>query len=182
MPFVNFSDDAQQLFDGWYTELQGRIRRREFSDVMAAHLAKFGSLMPSLALIFHLVENCQAWTTESVSLEATEMAAAWCDYLEAHARRAYLLCADGDFTAAMTLAERIKGSLNNPFTFREVAQKGWSGLDTVEDVRKAAGVLEDREWVKAVTVAPEESTKGGRPSEKVYINPRLLFAEGEVDA
>ncbi len=182
LPFVNFAPEAQQFFDGWYTELQNRLRSGELTGVMASHLAKYGSLMASLALIFHLVENCHAWQIEGVSLEAAQMAAAWCDYLEAHARRVYLLCADGDISAASTLAERIKGSLTNPFTFRQVAQKGWSGISSVEDARKAVGILEDRGWVKVVEVAPEQPTKGGRPSEKVWINPKALSTESGVSA
>lgn len=182
LPFLNFTPEAQQFFDGWYTELQGRLRSGELTDVMASHLAKYGSFMASLALIFHLVENCQARKIEGVSLDAAQMAAAWCDYLEAHARRVYLLCADGDVSAAVTLAERIKGSLTNPFTFRELAQKGWSGISTVDDARKAVGILEDRGWLRTVEVAPDQPTKGGRPSEKVWINPKVFSTEGGVSA
>jgi hypothetical protein len=182
LPYVNFTPEAQAFFDGWYTELQNRLRGGELTDVMKAHLAKYGSLMPSLALIFHLVENCQAWEIEGVSLEAAQMAAAWCDYLEAHARRVYLLCADGDISAAVTLAERIKGSLTNPFTPRELAQKGWSGLSTVEDARHAVGILEDRGWVKVVEIKSDDSKGRGRPSETVWINPKVLVTDGGVSA
>ncbi len=173
IPFVHFDDDAQRFFDQWYIDLQRRLRSGELSDIMASHLAKYGSLMPSLALIFHLVEVCDRWEIGPVPLHAAEAAAAWCDLLEAHARRVYLLCSDGDISAAVTLAERLKESLSNPFTFRQVAQKGWSGLTAVEDVRKAVGILEDRGWVKIVEETPEEPTRGGRPSEKVWINPRV---------
>ncbi len=182
LPFVNFSDEAQQLFDQWYTELQGRLRSGELTDVMASHLAKYGSLMPSIALIFHLVDQCDAWEIGPVSLECAQMAAAWCELLEAHARRVYLLCADGDISVAASLAERIKESLPNPFTFRQVAQKGWTGLRTVEDVRAAVGVLEDRGWVKVVEVLPDKPEKGGRPSEVAHIHPKLRPANEGVDA
>ncbi len=176
LAYVNFADDAQAFFNQWYTELQQRLRGGALSDLMKNHLSKYGSLMASLALIFHLVETCRAWEIGPVSLEAAQAAAAWCDLLEAHARRVYMACADGDISIAVALSERIKGSLPNPFTPREVAQKGWSGLRMVDDVETAIGILEDRGWVKVVEV-PSESAFGGRPSKKVWINPVLPSKE-----
>ena len=85
LPFVNFALEAQQFFDDWYSQLQTRVRSGELTDVMAAHLAKYGSLMPSLALIFHFVSQCHGVIIGDVSLDAAEMAAAWCELLEAHA-------------------------------------------------------------------------------------------------
>ena len=58
---------------------------------MVEHLSKFDSLMPSLALIFHLVEIAN-WDislrpdpdpSKSVPLHCAQLAAEWCDYLEA---------------------------------------------------------------------------------------------------
>ena len=94
----------------------------------------------------------------------------------------YQSCADGDISTAVSLAERIKSSLSNPFTFREVAKKGWAGLGTVEDVRKAVGVLEDRGWVKVVEVPSNDPQGRGRPSEKVWVNPKIRPDQTEVDA
>ena len=46
--------------------------------------------MPSLALIFHLVNCVQlGGRLGGVSLSCVEMAIEWCDYLESHARRIY---------------------------------------------------------------------------------------------
>ena len=47
----------------------------------------------------------------------------------------------------------------------------------LEDVRRAVGILEDRNWVKVVTDPAGPS--GGRPSEKVWINPAVLGMEGK---
>ncbi len=175
-PVINFTPEAQAFFNGWYTDLQRRIRSGELTDILAAHLAKYGSLMPSLALIFYLANDCQAFQLGGVPLEDAEMAAAWCEYLEQHARRVYLLCADGDVSVAGSLAERIKESLPDPFTYRQVAQKGWSGLGTVDDVERAVGILEDREWVKTVEVKSGDAAGRGRPSVKVHIHPKLRSA------
>ena len=181
-PVINFTPEAQAFFNEWYTDLQRRLRSGELTDIMAAHLAKHGSLMPSLALIFYLSENCHAFQLDGVPLEAAETAAAWCDYLEAHARRVYLLCADGDVSIAASLAERIKESLPDPFTLRQVAQKGWSGLGTVEDVERAVGILEDRGLVKTVEVKSADPAGRGRPSVKVYIHPKLRSGGEEASS
>lgn len=173
LPFIGFCPAAQDLFDEWRTDLENRLRSGADNPLMLCHLSKYRSLMPALALHFHLIE----WAAggggplTAVTLPAAELSAAWCDLLEAHARRVYQSALDGDPTTAFQLADRLKPSLPNPFTCRQVAQKGWSGLDTVEDVRQAVGILEDRGWVKVVEVPP--GVKGGRPSERVWVHPRV---------
>jgi hypothetical protein len=182
LPYVNFTSDAQAFFNEWYTSLQTRLRDGQLSNVIAAHLAKYGSLMPSLALIFHVVGQSRTNLIGDVPIEAAEAAAAWCELLEAHASRVYQSCADGDISAAVSLGERIKASLPQPFTFREVAKKGWSGLGNDEDVRKAVGLLEDRGWVKVVEVPSSDPNGRGRPSEKIWVNPKVQAGVPEVNA
>lgn len=182
LPFVRFAPDAQNHFDQWYTALRSRLQNGTLSNVMAAHLAKFGSLMPSLALILHLVDRYNCQHIGDVSLKSTQAAMAWCELLEAHARRIYQSATDGDISDAVNLAERIANSLPNPFTCREVAQKGWAGLGTAESVRHAVGVLEDRKVVKVVETASGDSLGRGRPSEKVWINPKFRADSVEVSA
>lgn len=169
--YVSFGDDAQEFFDGWYADLESRLRAKTEDARFASHLSKYRSLMPALSLIFHLIERHADPVVGSVPLRTAQMAAAWCDFLEAHARRIYQAAMDSDPEAAANLAERIKQSLPNPFTFRQVAVKGWSGLGSVEDVRKAVDTLEDRGWVCVVVEPP--GPNGGRPSEQVWINPTL---------
>ena len=43
--------------------------------------------MPALALIFHLIDGVDAGPRGPVSRAAAAQAAAWCEYLAAHARR-----------------------------------------------------------------------------------------------
>jgi hypothetical protein len=176
IPFVRFAADAQEFFDRWRQDLEGRLLGDTLTDVIAAHLAKFRSLMPSLALIFHLAQSHALPSLNGVPLWAARLAAAWCDLLEAHAMRIYQAAREGHIDGAAGLAERIKKSLDNPFTYRQVAQKGWSGLQSVEEVRQAVGVLEDRGWVKVVDVPT--TSRGGRPTEQVWINPAVRREQG----
>jgi Protein of unknown function (DUF3987) len=107
-------------------------RSGQESTLLTRHLAKYRSLVPSLALMFHLIDSHEQAVLAPVSLHSAQAAAAWSDLLEGHARRIYQSALDGDPDAAIHLGERIKGKLSNPFTARAVARKGWSGLTTAE--------------------------------------------------
>jgi putative DNA primase/helicase len=172
IPFMRFSPDAQGLFDGWRTELENRLRAGEDPAVLQCHLAKYRSLMPSLALLFHLIDLAGGQGAGPVTLRAAEAAAAWCELLEAHAQRLYRAAFDGDLEAAMRLAQSLRDSLPNPFKARDVQRKCWSGLGSAEDVERALLLLEDRGWVKPVE-APA-GREGGRPTRLFWVNPAVL--------
>jgi putative DNA primase/helicase len=169
-PFLHFDSDAQALFDDWRATLEAKVRAPEESAMVESHLAKYRSLMPSLALLFHLVEAVKDGRPGPVSLEATRLAIAWCTYLEAHARRVYACVTEPDMEAAHALAERIKaGALPDPFTLRDVYRPGWAGLDDNERAGRAVAALEGFGWVQRV----ENRATGGAPREDVYIHPAL---------
>lgn len=169
MPFVRFDDEAQEFFNEWLYDLEANKLRGHESPIIQSHLAKYRSLMPSLALIFHIIEVSTGEAEGPVSLRAARLAAVWCQLLESHARRCYQMAFDGDQEAAQRLGERLKNSLPNPFQVRQVVKKGWSGLTTPDDVNKALMILEDRGWVQAHT--PPVEKQGGRPTTNWHINP-----------
>lgn len=129
--------------------------------------------MPSLALLFHLIEVVDGCTLPGpVSLHAAQLAAAWCDFLEAHAQRIYQGITQYALYAAKRLADRLKASaLPSPFTPSVVLRKGWAGLSTLEEVRDAATILEDLHWLQAEQIPSDR--KGGRPRFHYHINPQL---------
>jgi Protein of unknown function (DUF3987) len=106
VPFLRFDAAAQELFDGWRADLEQRLRAEDEHPVLLSHLAKYRSLMPSLALILHLIDGVDAGVGGPVSGVAAERAAAWCRYLEAHARRLYATVTDRVRVAAALLASR----------------------------------------------------------------------------
>jgi putative DNA primase/helicase len=175
VPYLRFSTEAQDLFDQWRVKLETRVRDQTLSSALNSHLSKYRSLIPSLALIFHLIDSYDCSRLEPVSRHAAELAAAWCELLEAHAHRVYQSATDGDNDDAVRLGDKLRGSLPNPFTCWQVAQKGWAGLHATQDVRRAIGILEDNGWVKTVQVPP--TSRGGRPSEQVWTHPALLKAQ-----
>ncbi|MFQ5508373.1 MAG: DUF3987 domain-containing protein [Leptospirillia bacterium] len=108
IPALRFTMGAQELFDDWREDLETRIRC-ESDAMLEAHLAKYRSLMPSLALLFHLAETAaNDRGLEPVSVDAAAQAAAWCEYLESHARRIYGMRALAEVDGAQGLLRHLK--------------------------------------------------------------------------
>jgi putative DNA primase/helicase len=174
IPYIGFSEEAQQFFDDWRIELENRLRSGALSSVLTSHLAKYRSLLPSLALVFHVIASHHRPVLGPVSIDAVTAAGAWCDLLEAHAERIYHAAYEGDPDDAVRLAERLKDSLSNPFSIRDVQRKCWSGLTSNEEVRRAVRILEDRNWLKTIEAPSTDAQGRGRPSEQVWIHPKVV--------
>jgi Protein of unknown function (DUF3987)/Bifunctional DNA primase/polymerase, N-terminal/Primase C terminal 1 (PriCT-1) len=176
---VRFDAAAQEFFNYWRNRLEKRLRSTELDGQAAfeAHLAKYRSLMPSLALLFHLTEVAvgTAGNLGRVGLHHAEMAAAWCDFLEAHAKKVYGV--EGPENAALLLADHIwEGKVQDGASCREVYRHGWANLDTPEKVMSASRVLEECLWVRLEERPP--GPEGGRPSFRLRLNPKLGVAYG----
>jgi hypothetical protein len=133
-------------------------------------LAKYRSLMPALALILHLIDGVDAGVGGAVTGVAARRAAAWCRYLEAHARRLYATVTDRVRVAAALLASRMaRGQLASPFTAREVYRNDWTGLTEPRIVGQALESLRELGWIRPEAVITQD---GGRPTVRFHINPR----------
>jgi hypothetical protein len=103
-----------------------------------------------------------------ISAEATGRAAAWCDLLEAHARRVYHLAGAGDSGPARLLAEKLRrGELPNPFTYRELTKRGWSGLGR-EEIPTALSRLERDGYLRSAWEEEHRAQRDGRPARRYY--------------
>jgi putative DNA primase/helicase len=176
IPTMHFADDAQELFDDWRAMLEHRLRSAELAALPAldSQLSKYRSLMPSLALLFHLMDAVT--TTEApaaVSLTAARLAAAWCDYLAAHAAKVLAGALHSDVAAALALGAKIvAGALGDGMTVRDVVRREWAGLKTREGaVLAGLDVLERCHWVRRRVLVT-----GGRPSEVIRVHPDLRRA------
>jgi hypothetical protein len=167
IPFFRFSEAAREVFVSWRTELESTVRDPDITPALAAHYSKFRGLIPRLALIFHLASG----GTGAVSLEAVEQALVWANYLEAHARRIYVMAATGvGLAAARAILSKVrKGQLADGFTARDITQKNWAGLGR-EVVGAGLELLIEMDWLRKTEVRGR-----GRPKEIYLVNPLAVL-------
>jgi hypothetical protein len=167
VPYLRFGEAAQKRFDAWRAELESRLRSGNEHPAIESHLAKYRSLVPSLALLFHLADEPSGGpVTETALLRSLD----WARYLESHARRIYGSIALAPLGAAHRLAAKIEdGSVLESFALRDVYRRGWSGLTDRKQVAAAVDVLVDHGWLRIEEVSTE-----GRSATVHHINPRIL--------
>jgi Protein of unknown function (DUF3987) len=170
IPSVRFTEEAQEVFDRWRDELESRLRARDLPPALESHLAKYRSLMPSLALIFQLIEFVDGSGEKGdVVHRAALQAAAWCEYLETHAARLYSSAENPAMEGARVLLERIrKGDVQDGDSTRSIYRKHWAKLSTPEEVSNACQVLEEFGWMRV-----EAAKTGGRSTTKLRLHPSL---------
>lgn len=173
VPAMRFDDEAQEVFTNWRAVLERRLRSGEIdSHALEGHLAKFRSLMPSLALIFHLVEVVDGGAAVGIPSRCAWQAIEWCRYLEAHANKIYAASWRRDLLAATALARRLeRGEVRDGAAVRSIYRKGWAQLSRREDVEAGLELLEQLGWVRLQSIPTEAR---GRDKEIVRIHPELL--------
>ena len=166
IPALRFSDAAQFIADAWREKLERKIRAPEMgaSPAFDSHLSKYRSLMPSLALLFHLVETIGQAAPGSVSGDATSLATQWCSFLEEHARKVYAAELNRALAGAYDLKRRIEiGDIEDGATLRSIYQHHWSGLDSPETLRPALEILQAHNFIEV-----ERVQTGGRPTQVIH--------------
>ncbi len=146
------------------------MRTTELPPALVSHLAKYRSLMPSLALIFQLIEFVDGTAEEgAVGLRPAVQAAAWCEYLETHAARLYSSAENPAMEGARALLDRIrKGDVCDGDSTRSVYRRHWAKLSTPEEVNSACAVLEEFGWLRIEAVKT-----GGRSATRLRLHPSL---------
>ena len=167
LPFLRFDDVGQALFDAWRDDLERRLRSGQDHPAVESHLAKFRSLIPSLALILHLLDGGNG----PVGAVAVEKAIRWGRYLESHARRLYAGVTEAPAVAARLLARRIQtGDVKDDFASRDVYRHGWTGLGK-DRTEAALDVLVSLHWLEE-HVEPTP----GRSRTRYWINPKIAVS------
>ena len=165
IPFLRFDSEAQDRFDEWRGELEHRLRSGEEHPAIVAHLAKYRSLIPSLALLCHLAEG----RTGPVGIGSLARGIAWGRYLESHARRIYAVAVTPDSVEVVALAKKIvSGELPDEFALRDIYRNGWIALGTRDAAARAVEVLCDLDWLAEV----EQPTRT-RSRTRYQTNPQL---------
>jgi hypothetical protein len=166
----NFTNDAQELFRDWQVELMEEIRgKNDLPVLMVEHLAKYPSLVSSLALIFHLVDCVSQKGVEGgVTIEALNRAIIFAKYLRSHANRMYSCSAkdkNQDFEKIVSMIKH--NDLSEVFTPRDIYRNKSIGKQETESILDE---LIEMGWLARIAAKLEE---GGRPSIKYFVNPLL---------
>jgi len=169
IPVLQFTEEAQERFNLWWTALENELRNGVNSPFMESHISKYRKLVPALALLDHLIVG----STGGIGIDSLKRAIAWKKFLLSHAERAYAAVTAGSKDAAKALAKHIKqGDLQDGFTVRNVYRKNWSLLATVKEATEATEVLQDLGWLRAVR-DDKVSANDGRPTVRFMINPKV---------
>ncbi|BCA55313.1 hypothetical protein W02_24530 [Nitrospira sp. KM1] len=172
IPYYRFDPAAQTVFYRWLEELETKLRQDTDEPVLLEHLGKYRSLMPAMALIFHLIGIADGRPSSQISEADAMQAAAWCDYLESHARRIYGLVTNVTAQAARRLAGKIEqGCLGSPFTVRDIYRKEWSLLDDRDVIENACEELVSLGWIRGTVTPP---AFGQRGKTEYTISPKVV--------
>lgn len=160
---LHFSPKAQQAFNTWFVQNETLLATGGLDPARQSHFAKYRSLIPALALLFHLLDGHPGPVCE----DCLDRAVAFAGYLKKHADRIYASVSGHDHAAVRMLAERLlDAQLPDGFTCRTLTLKGWAGLATKEQAQAAIDALVEYNWL-----IETEIRSGGRPTVKYALNP-----------
>lgn len=171
-PYFNFSDDAQKIFCEWWEDLEcKKLMDSDTHPILIEHLSKYRSLMPSLALLFQLIDIADGKTSDTVTEDNVARAVDWVDYLESHARRVYAMVTNIDMTAASLLSEKLlQSKLEDGFSVRDVYRQNWSILNNKTTAQAACNELVDAGWLREKII---EAGFGQRRTVTYLINRKI---------
>ena len=168
VPYLRFSDDAQGEFDQWRERLERRLRSDDEHPAMESHLAKFRSLIPSLALLIHLADEGRG----PVGVDAVRQAIAGGNYLESHARRIYAAAINPDAVAARCWPRKSRWPApGTSFPCGTCIAPAGLVLPAVT-MLAAVELLMDLDWLR-----PAERPTEGRTATVFLVNPGILDAD-----
>ena len=171
IPYLRFIDEAYERFIAWMTERENRLKAGSEPPAIESHLTKYRSLIPSIALVSHLVDH----GVGPVTLEALDRAIKWGEYLESHSRRIYAQGIEPALPAARALAEKIlEGKIETGFVVRDVYRPRWSRLSGKPEAIAAVECLAEFDWLR-----PEQVLTGGAPKTIYHINPAVFTPDFE---
>jgi hypothetical protein len=163
---LHFTPAAQQAFNTWYVQNEKLLTKGGLDSARQSHFAKYRSLVPALALLFHLLDG----HTSPVCEECLTRTLSFAKYLKNHADRIYSSVSGHDHAAVRLLAERLLAAqLRDGFTCRTLTLKGWAGLATKEQAQAAIDALVEYDWL-----IETEIRSGGRPTVKYALNPNAV--------
>ena len=136
-----------------------------------SHVGKFGRLVLSLSAQFHIVDSLfnNLSIDRPIEIKSLELAIGWADYMAYQAQKMYFSI--GKSSSAKILVSKIKNKeITDGMSVRAIYRKGWSGLQSRDEVLAAFESIDESNWSKIVSESPRG---GGAKTDIVRINPKL---------
>lgn len=167
MKYLKYDHNAQELFKNWLIAHQNRLGSATMASIMSVHLEKYRKLVPSLSLIFHIIDMVDGRVAPGspISAISTSRALAWVKYLEKHAMRIYG-CENTNETLILLLNRVQQGLYGPSFTIQDILKSKTLGLQDKEEVMKALGEMTELGYV---TEELNVNVGNGRPFTKYTI-------------
>ena len=140
--FIRFEPAAQPVFDAWYGKLMRIAKAEPEGSAIQAHLTKYPGMVPSLALLIHLVDS----DGHQISTAALDKAIKWYDYLLGHIRRVYAYAPDPGVIVAELIQARWS-DVPARFTARDLYRKHWAGIGSKARLDAGLNELVDASWL-----------------------------------
>lgn len=142
---LHFSADAQALFNSWLLQNEQLLGNEKMDSARQSHFSKYRSLIPALALLFHLLDG----KIGPVPEKCIQSAITFAFYLKSHANRVYASVSGHDFACTRSLAMKLLGgALPSGFTNRTIVMKGWAGLTSSDVVQSSLAALVEYGWLE----------------------------------
>jgi putative DNA primase/helicase len=133
LPYLRLSQEAHDRFVDLRTDLEHRLRQGEMDPMLESHLAKYRKLVPSLALIVHLVDIGHGEVSDSHGAGTR-----WAAYLESHAGSSCVEQRCGSDAAHAIIAKVRSGTLSSSSGPEKSSAPSGRGLDREISGRPAA--------------------------------------------
>ena len=155
IPYFQFDNAAQDIYIEWYNNLKKK-EHDESDENIQAHIGKYYSLLPSLALVFFLIDKVSGRIdTPSIGVDYVELAIQWCTVLESHARKMYSLT---DQSSKKNLPQKIIDYVTThhtelPKSFGEISGNiRGANSEAVEEALKGIAEIDGRKVIKLLLV------------------------------
>ena len=162
---LHFDKPAQKLFNNWHQANERMLRSGSLEPSEHGHYAKYRSLIPGLALLFHLING----HTGPVCEDSLATALQFAHYLKSHAKRIYRSVHGLDSAPTRSLAKKLlEHKLTDGFTQRSLLHKGWANLSNKDKVYLAVNALVEHGWL-----SEHLTESAGRKTTIYKVNPRV---------
>ena len=187
---LTYTSEAQGIYDTWETQHAAQVRNLSRGEAYRAHLGKQPGTFARLALIFHALDVAALGALHPhparVGAEAAALAAVWCEYLAAHARKLWREGRRADVLDAVTVLGYVERDRvcdgHKVADVRRVLAEGKAGM-TGPRLDAALKVLSECGAARVEVSTPPGGKAGGRPVKTLRVHPDALAAldgiEGE---